>query len=128
MFDVTVKVGNKRVLWSRQFHVAFGEPLEFTVTIDDITLPMAFSQDFEPAKPEPSLLMKAITEKEGLHYILRNLNQHEVSTGFIPFYHRDKKTYYYQLTAKSLGIEITSTSTWLYTMVFYEEDTNYERR
>jgi hypothetical protein len=127
LFDVRTAVGNKIVLGCQQFHVKFGGSFSFDLKIEDVDLSMIFSQEFAPAKPDPYIFMKATENKNTLHYILGNLNKYAVSSKEIEFFALENKIYSFQLAANCTSDKINNTTVWLYSIIFYQEEREYEQ-
>ena len=134
MLSLSITVGSKRVVFSQQFHVKFGE--EFSLVIQDrkktasirfiqkIDTPEPPSLPFLTPKPtSPYIKQDGAQDEEGLRYILGNFNKTKITTNPIPFYKKPEGgRYYFQISAMSISSEVDNPSTiWLYTITVYEE-------
>ena len=93
----------------------------FNIEIDGVLIPIKFSQEFRPDDDTPYLLTRGLPE-ENIHYVLGNFNKLMVTSGVIYFFSQNNKLYSFCVTAICTTSKITTTTTWLYSVIFYEEE------
>ena len=135
MLSLSITAGSKRVVFSQQFHVKFGEDFSLVIQDGEATASIKFIQKIDAPEPalvpffspkRPSAYLKQDGEKneDGVRYILGNFNQTKITTNPIPFYKKPEGgRYYFQISAMSISSNVDDPSTiWLYTVTVYEKD------